>query len=409
MKKSFTIMLLITAAAGMLLQGLGEAKQPAAKKKPVARRHKIAVIRSKYDDVDGTLRSYRIPHDVLSYRDLENPELLEEYTSLFVPSGVDTPMEESLDVYANNFRFKSVALKPDFYEVDKDRVARTLRRFVRSGGSAYFSGYSFEYLQRAFDIFTFFDNFPYMGLSEKLDVSVFNDLSRFSVKNGMSLYVGHPGWIALKSASDAEVISRASYETARGARSGPISLLARRGGGEILYTSYDSTASSEYRRFNIYRIAGVALMRRLEDTASEWCQTVTGRIINAIHDGEYAAMHRLDLVSGINYIYFYSNRDVYQIDVFDRDFSLIESRDIADREQMFSVMSDGGKDRCYIRIYPGTGARYGTYAVISAGGSRIFPYLYHFLAGVGIMTALFVGAAVYRMFFRARYSGRWRG
>lgn len=394
-------------AALAVIIPLSAAPKPAVKKS-VKAGHGIAVVKSKYDDIDLVLKNYRIPHDVLAYRDLENPEVLNAYRSVFVPSGIDNPMEESLDVYANNFRFKSVALKPDFYEVDRDKVARNLRRFVRNGGAAYFSGYSFEYLQRAFDLFEFFDNFPYMGMPARLETTVFGDLSRFSMRNKIALYLDHPGWIAIKSVRDAEIIAMASFETPRGMRSGPITLLAHRGGGEILYTSYDSTMFSDFRRFNIYRIAGAHLLERLEDEASRWGQAVTGRIVGSIHNYEYADMHRIDLSRGSNTIYFYSGREFYQIDVLDRDFSLIESRDILEREQIFSVTS-GADDYCFIKLYPYTNDRFGMYAVVSASGMRIFPYLYHILGGFGLMALAGIAIMLYRFFLKTGYRGRWRG
>ena len=68
---------------------------------------------------------------------------------------------------------------------------------------------------------------------------------------------------------------------------------------------------------------------------------VTGRIVNAIHDGEYAEMHRIDLEKGSNTIYFFSEKEFYQIDIVDRNLSLIESRDLLRREQLFTVKSAG--------------------------------------------------------------------
>ena len=130
--KALAIAVLVTALAA------GAYALPRQRMKAPARpRNQVAVVRSKYDDVAATLQQYRIPHDLLYYRDLENPERVAAYRSLFIPSGVDNLLEEGLDVYANNFRFRSVTLKPDFYEVDRDKVALTLRRFVKGGGSAY--------------------------------------------------------------------------------------------------------------------------------------------------------------------------------------------------------------------------------------------------------------------------------
>ncbi len=369
--------------------------------------NRVAVIKSRYDDVDKVLTAFRITHDVLTYRDLEAPKKIERYRSLFVPSGVDYPIEEMLDVYANNFRFKSVALKPDFYEIDKDKVAKTLRDFVRSGGSAYFSGYTYEFLQKGFNMLEYFSNFPYMGMPARLEATVFNDLARFSTKKRMALYMDHPGWIAIKEAHNAEIIAFATFETPRGMRSGPVSFLARRGSGELLYTSYDSTVFSDFRRFNIYRIAGAHIMERLEDEARRWGQAVTGRIVNAMHDGEYVEMHRLDLAKGNNTIYFFSEKDFYQIDIVDSRQSLIESRDLPQREQMFTVKS-AGDDYCYIRLYPYSNDRFGMYGVVSASGRRIIPYLYYILAALGAIAACGIAVAVYRLFFTGGYSGRGR-
>ena len=409
MKKLMKQCRLLVLAVAMAALAAGAQAVPRHKHKSPARpRNSIAVVMSKYDDVDTVLHNYHIPHDLIDCRDLENPEKVAGYRALFVPSGVDHPLEESLDVYANNFRFKSVALKPDFFELDKDRIARTIRKFVRGGGSVYISGFAFEYLQRAFDMFEYFDNFPYMGLPTRIDADIRNDLSRFSMRNHMALYYDHPGWIALRAVRSAEVIASGSFETARGIRSGPLSLIARRGDGEILYTSYDSTAFSDFRRFNMYRVAGAQMMGDLEDEAWKWGQSVTGRIVNAIHSGEPAAMHRVDLESGANYIYFHSAREYYQVDIVDRDLSLIESRDLSDRDQTF-VVDSAGNDYCYIRLYPSSGGRFGMYAAVSASGSRTIPYRYHLLAALGVLVAAGLGYLLYRNFVGTGYSGRWRG
>lgn len=377
-------------------------------KAPTRHRNPVAVVRSKYDDVDTTLQQYRIPHDVLFYRDLENPKRVAAYRSLFVPSGVDNLLEEGLDVYANNFRFKSVALKPDFYEIDRDKVALTIRRFVKNGGSAYFSGYSYDYLQRAFGMLEYFEEFPYIGLSMHVEAVVQYDLSRFSMRRYMGLVYEYPGWIGLRSVRNAEVIARGAYDTARGFRTGPLAFIARRGDGEILYTSYDSSAPGEFRRFCLYRVAGAQLMADLEAVASKWNQRVTGRIVNAVHGGEYTAMHRIDLAGGTNYIYFHSDREYFQIDVADRNLSLIESRDLLERDQTFIVDSNG-RDYCYIRLYPSTNDRFGMYAVVSASGKRTIPYRYHILAVLCVLAAAGVGYFVYRQFISTGYRGRWRG
>jgi hypothetical protein len=403
MKLFLTRTILALAVIGMTLPA------PAASRKknikPLKPHNHIAVIKSLYDKVDVALNNYQIPYALLELRDLEKPENINRYRAVFLPSGAGTPLENSLEIIASNLRFKSVALKSDFYEVDKEMVAKTIRQFVKDGGSVYFSGYSFEYLQMAFDIFEFYDNFPYMGLPERVETVLDHDLSRFSLKRKMALYFNHPGWITIKTARDSEEIARGSFETPRGRRTGPLSIIARRGSGEIVYTSYDSTVFSDFRRFHIYRIAGAHLLKQLEKTAGKWNQDITARIVNSIHNLEYEGLHRIDLEEGNNSVYFYSDGCYFQIDLLDQDMSLIESRDLMAQDQIFSIKSKS-KTHCYIKLYPSTPARFGMYAVVSAAGTRIFPYYLQVLAAILIALVLAIAGATYRLFFTKGYSGR---
>lgn len=385
----------------------GAVPRPADQGHGLPKRH-VAVVRSRYDAIDTVLDNFRIPYDLIEYRELEKPNRLDGYHALFVGSGADNPVEESLEVFARNMSFKSVSLKADYREIDPDLVARNIRRFIKRGGAAYFSGYSFSHIQRAFGLFEFFDDFPYMGMPSRIEASVSGDLARFAVKNTMALYLDHPGWVTIKSAKDAEVVARASFETPRGRREGPITVIARRGDGEILYTSYDSTVFSDFRRFNVYRIAGNNCIRLLEERASKWGQRVTCRIVDAIHRGEYAATYRIDLEPGENTIYFHSERAPFQIDIVDKNYSLIESRDILDLDQIFSVDSSVG-GHCFIRLYPSSDARYDMYAVAAAVGARPFPYWRRVFIGLAVALALAAGIAVKWLFFpRKTYTIRWR-
>jgi hypothetical protein len=404
MRKWIVIIHFIVISAGTGLPASGNMPS----QKHVHGRNRIAVIRGRYDKVDTVLDNFHIPYDVLKLRELENPSSVDGYRALFVPSGIDTPLEESLDIFASNIRYKSVALKPDFYEVDKKKIARTIWRFIQGGGSAYFSGYSFEYLQAAFKIFNFFAGFPYMGMPARVEAVLDHDLSRFSMKSTMALYFDHPGWIAVKSAVDSVVMAHASYETPRGVRTGPITVCARRGRGEILYTCYDSTLYSPFRRFNVYRIAGGYLLKPLEDTAKKWNQKITARLVDSIQRFESSGTYRIDLEKGLNAVYFHSAGDFYQIDIVDRDKALIESHDLFKKDQAFFITSKS-KDYCYVRLYPSTRARYGMFAIVSASGMRIFPYFHQIIAALAGVLLIASAAAAYRLFLAKGYSGRWKG
>lgn len=401
-------LIILSAALCAIFAGTPAIPEDGGKPAP-SRKNRIAVVKGKYDDVDLVLDNYQIPYDLLEVRDLEDHARIASYGSLFLPSGADTPLEESLEVYASRLRFQSVTLKRDYHEADKGKIARSLRTFIRGGGSAYVSGYSFEYLQNAFGLFEFFDDFAYMGMPSRIEAELKGDLSRFAMRNRMALYPDHPGWIAVKSVDDAEVIAEGTFETPRGARSGPISFIARRGSGEVLYTSYDSTVFSDFRRFNVYRIAGADQMRDLEGEVARWGRRITGRIVGSLHAGEYAAAHRIDLRRGRNIIYFRSERDIFQVEVRDSEGFLFESRDYPVRRHRFIIDSPRG-GRCVVRLYPSTGERFGIYTLVSASGWGIPPALRYVLPILGgLLAAAAAAFAIYSFFFRSGYSGRWRG
>ena len=161
----------------------------------------------------------------------------------------------------------SVALKDKDHDSDYGLIGENIRDFINHGGTAYFSGYAFKFLQEAYEPFTFFSNFPYMGVPGRVVATMKGDLAAFCLENEMALYMTDPGWVAIKEAKDADIIATAVYETPRGEKNGPISMVFSRGDGEVLYTSYHSTVYSDFRRFNIYRVVGHELIEKARKDA----------------------------------------------------------------------------------------------------------------------------------------------
>jgi hypothetical protein len=366
---------------------------------------KLAVVDSKFDRVEIVLRNMELEFDLIRQKDLEDPVTFTRYRAVYFPCGIDEPIEQKLSVLAQRASIKSVALKPDYYEPDRKKISSNIKQFIEDGGSAYFSDYSYEYLQEAFDIFRFFDDFPYMGMTGRIEARVMGDMPRFSLKSKMAFYFTHPGWIAVKSAGDSEILSEGEFDTPRGRKKGPISVIIKRGRGEAIYTSYHSTVYSEFRRFNICRIAGRFLITRAENLAKKWGQDITARIADSITEGETHRIHYLPVRKGNNSIYLVSENYPHQIDVFDARMSLIESRDERKKSSLLDFSSDD--DYCYVKIYPSSSKRFGMYAIVSASGSRLFPYLYRIIFGIG--AAVITGGIVWFIIFspgRRKYRGR---
>ncbi len=337
---------------------------------PLASHSRVAVIKSRYDNIELVLSTYRIPYDLLEYSDLGNEETYTKYSAIFFPSGLSSDYENNLNVSWEGRDITSVTLSKKFFELDPKQFSKNLRSFISRGGSAYFSGYAFKELSMVYDYFEFFDNFPFMGIPGRLEATLKDDLVRFSMKRKFALYMEYPGWIALKDVDNAQVLSEATFDTPKGQKSGPISVLISDGGGEIIYTSYYSTVYSEFKRFNIFRVAGNVLCQKAIDTADEFYQDMTGRITDAFLAGEPARTYLFDLKKGINTLYFLSESAPYMFEIYDSRMMLLASVEKYELAQSYTI-SSVKDDVCYVAIYPAGRERYGMYTIVSANGTLI--------------------------------------
>ncbi len=360
---------------------------------PALADNRVAIVKSRYDNIELILSTYRIPYDLIDYSDLGNEETFRKYRSLFFPSGLASDYENNLDVNWQGKEITSVKLGKNFFELDQKKFKTYLRNFIRRGGSAYFSGYAFRELSTAYDYFDFFDNFPYLGLPGRLEATLYDDLARFSLKRKYALYMDYPGWIAIKDVDNALILSESTFDTPKGEKSGPVSVLIKDGAGEIIYTSYYSTVYSEFRRFNIYRIAGYSLMKRTASHADEFFQDVTGRITDAFHAGEASRTYYFDLSKGINTFYLQSESSPFAFEVYDSSLSLVASVEKYELSQTWTI-SSATTDYCYITIYPGSHGRYGMHSIVSASGTLV-PKPVKTAAKVFLYTLGFIFAAAF--------------
>ncbi len=341
----------------------------------LAAENRIAVVEGRYDNIKLVLGTYHIPYDTIKFKDLANKEIYSRYSSIFFPSGISAPQETNIDVSIQGKNIQSVALSKDFFELDQEQFKENMREFTENGGASYFSGYAFKYLARIYDSFEFFYDFPYMGIPGRIEAAVKNDLARFSLRKKSALYMGYTGWITLKNVKDAEVLSEARFSTPRGEKFGPISVLLKKGDGEILYTSYYSTVYSEFKRFNIYRVAGFPLAKKLSETAGGLFQNVTGRISDAFLKGENSRTYFFNLGEGSNRIYLSSEGSSFMFEVYDSDMSMIASVENSSLSQTFDIDSQE-KDYCFVKIYPADSSRFHIFSILSAEG---YPLSFEFI------------------------------
>jgi hypothetical protein len=321
---------------------------------------------------------------------------------MFFPCGIEPPVEASINLLAQGTNINSVSLQKEYHEIDKDKIARNVKDFIDNGGSGYFSGYSYSILQKAYDIFGFHDNFPYMGLEGRIEARLKSDLDRFCMKREMALYMTPSGWVALKSSSDSEILAEGTYDTPRGQKSGPISITAVRGRGNILFTSYYSTVYSDFRRFNVYRTIGINFLNDEIKKTVRWSQDLNGSVVDAIQKDESYRMYYFNLAKGYNTLYLKTTGNKYQIDIFDSEMDIIESRDSTSFEQAYEIKSD--KDSyCFVKIYPSTADRNSIYSLVMAAGWKFFPHYKKVFWIAGIIIALFLISFAINAIFGKRY------
>ncbi len=362
--------------------------------------NKIAVVKSRFDNIELVLDTYHINYDLIEFKDLGSSDTFSKYDSIFFPSGISSEYEDNLDVNWEGKDFTSVKLSKDFFELDKDSFRKNLRNFTSHGGSSYFSGYAFKQLAIAYDKFDFFDDFPYMGIPGRIEADIKGDLAKFSLKRKTALYMEYTGWIALKHVSGAEVLAEGTFSTPRGDKSGPISVLIH-DGGEILYTSYYSSVYSEFKRFNIYRIAGSHLRKDAIDMVKARSQEPTGIIVDSFLGGEAYRTYYFTLKEGNNTIHFLSDGARYMFEIYDRNMSLIVMRDFQETAQSYNIISLK-EDYCFVKIYPSGKERFIMHSVVSAYGAAIPPGVTYavkiILAVLGVVfLAAFLKVAISRL------------
>ena len=333
----------------------------------------IGVVKSAFDPIEKTLLTYKIPHDMLDITDLEKNEILARYGAIFFPCGMEMPAHERIAIMADGAAISAVSLNKKFRETDDALIGKNIRRFIETGGAAYFSGFAFKQLQSAFELFDFFSNNPHIGEEGPVSANFSGDLSVFCSTKKTVLSMTHSGWVSIKSVKDGEVIAEGRYGTPLGEKEGPISVLFKRGRGEVLYTSCHNTTHSDFGRFNIYRVAAHDIIEKAAKTTERRGQKILARVGDAIHAGENVRTYRLPLKSGSNTLYMLSETGGFQIDLFSDSRKIIESRDSFAKEFSFDIDSDEDS-YCIVRIFPRKGIRFTRFVVISAAGMKTWPY-----------------------------------
>ncbi len=368
---------------------------------------RVAVVANRYDSVEKWLQVCRIPYSVIKYSDLNDPEIYLRHDAIFFPSGMEPPPETSINILARGTSIQGVTLREGHYDLDRKELARRLRAFIDGGGGAYFSGYSWDILHESYGDFSFFYGFPYIGSAGPIELRLAGDLLGFVSAPRFPVTMAFPGWVAVKSIDDAEVLAAGRFDTPRGKKEGPLIARLGRKHGEAYYTGYYAgEIGNPIMRFLVMRVAFRRILGSLEAEAGRWDQTPGVSIVDMLLPGETFRRYVVPLRRGRNTIFFGSEGAFFQVDVYSGD-ELIASRQTWERTFSLDVRS-AGEGPYGVRVYPAGNGRNIPFALSVKHGMRLIPYFRRVILiflFISVLTALVL---INRFMNPRKYSGRAR-
>jgi len=364
----------------------------------------VGVAENQYDHIEKILKDFKIPYTMVKYRDLEKESLYSQFDVLFIPCGAEPPLTSSVNIMSRGTHLEGVTLNDQYYKIDMDQTGKYLRKFIENGGSAYFSDFSFRYLQNAFSPFSFFKDFPYIGLAGPLKIEPKGELFSF-MQGSLNIEMSHLGWVVPSEVRSSEALLSAQCDTPLGEKTAPIASLLNRHEGVALFTSYHNDNDPfGIMRYFVMRIVYARYIIKADNYVKRWEQTPLSVLVDESLTGETFRQYRIKVKKGGSYLYFHPEGGNWQLDIFDSKGSFLFTKENINKEFSHYIDSKIEAD-AYVKIIPLDKDRFHIYTITTASGFRIFPYyLRIFLGSIGIIL-LFL---YLRFLKRQRFKGRVR-
>ncbi len=368
---------------------------------------RVAVVANSYDNVEKWLDLCRVPYRSIGYAELDDPAIYGRFDAIFFPSGMEPPPETNINILSRGTSIQGVTLKQGHYSLDRKKLARNLRAFIEGGGSAYFSGFSWDILHEACGGFDFFNAFPYIGSAGPVELSPLGDLRCFVSSSVIPVNMAFAGWVAARSIAGADILATARFETPRGGREGPMIARLRKKRGEAYFTSYYAgEAGNQVMRFVVLRVAHRNILDWLEETAGRWDQSPGVTVVDMLLPGETSRRYALPLERGCNTVFLGGPGGHFQADVY-RGEEIVASRQSWERVTAVDVrVGEGGTYG--LRVYPAENGRAIAFAVSVKHGPRVFPYFKRAMLGFLFVSVIAALILINRFINPRKYSGRAR-
>jgi hypothetical protein len=238
--------------------------QDAAGEPSTASPLRLAVTPPEFDDMGQLLDTlgtgYR--YTEIAYDDLLDPEKLESYDVVFLTCSGAPP------VWLGRRLGRGDRGSPGVFQLKatiEEQLNKSLRQYVRQGGTLYASDWQFEMVKVAFPEFID-DSRNRRGAAQKIRAEVVDPVLQRRLGTSLELRFDKPAWRpAAFQGPELNVYLRGSYELSDGSRaSGPLLVAFAFGGGTVIFTSFHNEAQNSQTE--------LALLRHLVFT------TVTARL-----------------------------------------------------------------------------------------------------------------------------------
>lgn len=364
---------------------------------------RVLVFKSYHDNLVSLLDAYRIPYIMKRASAVAQETSLSGFDAVFIPCGVEQPIEAGIHILAQGKRIHGVSLKDDYMGIDYSRVNALLQEFVKNGGMLYAAGYSYTFIEALECSLSFYNDFPHFGTTGRMQLFLKDDFASFVMRNDLQLPVLYNGWVALQKA-DAAVLAKGYFPTVQGEREGPVAFLHRYGKGVAHYSSYHTDSDILYMRYFILRTAYGAMMNEALDKARYWGQSIVLEVTDVFKADEYARSYRCLLPPGTITLYINSPFPV-QIDIF-AGKKLVGSWDIGFAKEV--QFKNTASREVRIHMYQGTRTAYKPFSIVVAEGRRIVPYMPVVAVGTGILFGMLAVGFTWRRIHPRRFSGKRR-
>ncbi len=368
---------------------------------------RVAVVTNRYDNVEKWLQACRVPYRSIGYAELENAEVYSRFDAIFFPSGMEPPPETNINILSRGTSIQGVTLKEGHYRLDRRKLARALRSFIDGGGSAYFSGYSWDILHGAYGGFDFFHDFPYIGSAGPVELRPEGDLRCFVSSSRIPAHMGFTGWVAARSIDGADILATAGFDTPRGGAEGPMVARLRKKRGEAYFTSfYAGEIGNQVMRFLVLRVAYGRLLEWLEESAGRWDQSPGAAVVDMLLPGETSRRYSVPLERGRNTVFLGSPGGHFQADLYRGD-EILASRQSWERVTVLDVrVPEGGTYG--LRVFPAGNGRAIPFAVSVKHGPRLISYFRRVILGFLFVSVIAALVLINRFMNPRKYSGRAR-